>query len=72
MNNCLCSDNTLWILIIILILCCCGGSVCSIFDKLTDCSCLIPLLIVFCCCCSGGKKGGGFNFGSLGSGCGCK
>ena len=64
MNNCF-SNNYLWILIILAICFCQNGSICGILDKLTDCSCLIPLALVYFCCCSNKNKG--LNFG-----CGCK
>ena len=57
------NNGWLWILIILLIICNCGGMIEGIFDKLTNCDCLIPLLVVWLCCCNKG--------GSLGFGCGC-
>lgn len=65
MNNCFGSNNWLWILIILLVCCCGNGSICNVLDKLTDCSCLIPIVLLLLCCCDKSPKG--LNFG-----CGCK
>ncbi|MBQ2717633.1 MAG: chorion class high-cysteine HCB protein 13 [Clostridia bacterium] len=67
MNSCFGSNNWLWLLIIILVCCCGSGSVCGIFDKLSDCSCLIPIILVLLCCCGDKHNNKGLNFG-----CGCK
>ncbi len=66
------NDNgCLWMLIIILIICCCGnGNVCGIFDKLCNCSYLLPIILVLLCCCNKDNAFGGKHFGGLG--CGCK